>query len=296
MDSYVLYLVYQLKTDIYTMKHKTIAQQSAQLLAYFNQRRQPCFTHAEAVKLYPRTRQGTVSELLSDMTRRGLLMRLKKGLYYIIPYEHDPDTFLPNWHLLASYLLTHAQQQKVKYYIGYYSALEIHSLITQPALTEQIVVAKQVKPSTLTIKDVQFQFIYHNSRHFFGITPTWVDDFTKIPCSNLEKTLIDCLFNPKNAGGIVEVAKALYNAQDMIDYERLLQYVERFHSQAVIKRLGFLLDLLDIRPNITEQLYQLKTPSFTSLDPSLPREGNMHSKWSIQVNADTETIRSSVLT
>lgn len=90
-------------------------------------------------------------------------MRLKKGLYYIIPYEQEASSFMPDWHLLAEHLT-----KGTEHYIGYYSALQIHNLITQPSLKEQIVVAKQIRPSTLKIKDVCFQFIYHNADHFLA--------------------------------------------------------------------------------------------------------------------------------
>lgn len=48
----------------------------------------------------------------------------------------------PDWHLIAEYLAQHAD-----HYVGYYSALQIHNLITQPTLKEQIVVSKQIRPS-----------------------------------------------------------------------------------------------------------------------------------------------------
>jgi predicted transcriptional regulator of viral defense system len=97
------------------------------------------------------------------MTRRGLLMRLKESVYYIIPYEQNSESFMPDWHLIAENLVKDAG-----HYIGYYSALQIHNLITQPSLKEQIVVSKQIRPSVIKIKNVSFQFIYHNESHFFG--------------------------------------------------------------------------------------------------------------------------------
>jgi len=134
----------------------------------------------------PGSKDSAVRELLSDMTRRGLLMRLKEGKYFIIPYEQDSGSFMPDWHLAAEYLARGSD-----YYIGYYSALHIFGLITQPSLKEQIVVSKLVRPSVLIIKNVPFQFIYHNENHFFGYRKTWIDSFNKVYCSDLEKTIID---------------------------------------------------------------------------------------------------------
>src|SRR5690606_17280800 len=108
------------------------------------------------------------------------------------------------------------------HYIGYYSALQIHNLITQPSLKEQIVVSKQMRPSEIKVKGVPFQFIYHNRKHFFGATKMWIDSFNKVLCSDLEKTFIDCLFKPNYAGGIVEVARAIHTSKDRIRYDVLL--------------------------------------------------------------------------
>lgn len=273
------------------MKNKYISTQSNELLSYFNEQKKACFDYSEALGALPNSKESTVRELLSDMTKRGLLMRLKEGIYYIIPYEQNAETFMPDWHLIAEHLVKNAQ-----HYIGYYSALQIHNLITQPSLKEQIVVSKQIRPSEIKIRNIPFQFIYHNDKHFFGSKKIWVDNFNKVLCSDLEKTFIDCLFKPNYAGGIVEIAKAIYLSKDKIKFNQLLDYSKKFNSQAVIKRLGFLLDVLEIKNEIVEELQKLKTASYTVLDTELPKTGKLISRWSIQQNVETETIKSAIYT
>lgn len=218
-------------------------------------------------------------------------MRLKEGVYYIIPYEQNAETYMPDWHLIAEHLVNDA-----KHYIGYYSALQIHNLITQPSLKEQIVVSKQIRPSETKIKSVPFQFIYHNEKHFFGAKQIWIDSFNKVLCSDLEKTVIDCLFKPDYAGGVVEVARAIYTSKDKINYETLLGYAKKFDSQAVIKRLGFILEMLQINTKIIDDLQKLKTASYALLDTELPKTGKRNSRWRIQQNLETETITSAIYT
>lgn len=273
------------------MKNKYISTQSSELLSYFNRQNKNCFDYSLAYKALPDSKAGAVRELLSDMTKRGLLMRLKDGVYYIIPYEQNAETYMPDWHLIAEHLVNDA-----KHYIGYYSALQIHNLITQPSLKEQIVVSKQIRPSEIKIKDVPFQFIYHNEKHFFGAKKIWIDSFNKVFCSDLEKTLVDCLFKPDYAGGIVEVAKAIYISRDKIEYMTLLEYVKKFDSQAVIKRLGFLLETLEVNTKIIDDLQKIKTVSYVVLDTELPKAGKRNSRWSIQQNLETETIKSAIYT
>ncbi|MBU7570237.1 MAG: transcriptional regulator [Flavobacterium sp.] len=273
------------------MKNKYISTQSNEILSYFNRQNRNCFDYSLAYKALPDSNASTVRELLSNMTKRGLLMRLKNGVYYIIPYEQNAETFMPDWHLIAEHLVNDA-----RHYIGYYSALQIHNLITQPSLKEQIVVSKQIRPSEIKIKEVLFQFIYHNDKHFFGSKKIWIDSFHKVLCSDLEKTFIDCLFKPDYAGGIVEVARAIYASKDKIKYDTLLEYAKKFDSQAVIKRLGFLLEILDINTPIIKELQQMKTASYVVLDTELPKTGKRISRWSIQQNLETETIKSAFYT
>jgi predicted transcriptional regulator of viral defense system len=237
----------------------------------------------------PNFGKAYIKEFLLDLLERQLTMRVKKGLYVMLPYDTMKEDFFPNRHLTASAIVSNKA-----HYIGYYTALQEHDLTTQPSLVEQVVVDKQVKPSEQEIEDVRFQFIYHNEKHFFGTKKIWVEYMNQsysIRCSDLEKTIIDCLYRPDYAGGIVEIAKAIYTAQQKFNYTRMLKYLEKMQSQAVIKRLGFLLELYEIETPIIAEMLALKTNSYVVLDPIHPKKGKTQSRWSIQMNTDIETIK-----
>lgn len=288
---YVSYLCRDFKSPHMDTRHKTLSTKSAIVIKHFTDLNQPAFTLTEATAFLSPSSDDAVRKLIRDMVNRGLLLRLKDGVYWIIPYEQDAASYFPNVHLAAAYLVRDAG-----YYVGYYSALELHGLITQPSMVEQVVVDRQVRPSSLNIGNNQFRFIYHNETHFFGVKNIWIDSYNKVPCSDLEKTFIDCLYKPDNGGGISEIAKALYKVRDKIDYEKLLLYCKQFSTQSVIKRLGFLLELLEIDNPMVGRLQQLKTKSFTLLEPSYENTGKFDSKWSIRRNIDTEDIVSSIFT
>ena len=63
------------------MKGKYISTQSNELLSCFNGQNKTCFDYSEAFNVMPEWKESTLRELLSDMTKRGLLMRLKDGVY-----------------------------------------------------------------------------------------------------------------------------------------------------------------------------------------------------------------------
>ena len=278
------------KRNLQDMKHKNIGATESKILSAFIKKSRNWFTVSDAYSLFPELSENAISIQLARMTYDGLLMHICKGTYYMIPYEQDSETFMPDWHLLAEPLVGG------EHYIGYYSALQIHQLITQPSLNEQIVINKRIKPSEKAIKGVKFQFIYHNPKHFFGYKKTWIDSFNKVLCSDLEKTIIDCLYKPDYAGGIVEVAKAICMSKDKIKYEQLLNYAVKFDSQAVVKRLGYLLELLSIPTSIIDELQKLRSNSIIVLDTELPKQGKILSRWNIQQNVDIETIKNAILT
>jgi predicted transcriptional regulator of viral defense system len=265
--------------------YKTALWRSSEFLAELHAKGKVCFTHDEALKILNNKSKNTVSKMLHDMSKRGLLMRLKTGVYYIIPYEQEAATFMPDWHLIAQYLVGEA-----KYYIGYYSAMQVQSLITQPALKEQIVVDRQILPASIKIKNTQFQFIYHNEKHFFGSKKMWIDSFNKVDCSDLEKTIVDALFKPEYAGGISQIAKSIHKKKSELDLDKLGQYVHRFDSLSVAKRLGYLLELLEVQNPLVETLQLIKTSSYFTLEPSYPKTGKRLKRWSIIENIEPSSI------
>ena len=104
------------------------------------------------------------------------------------------------------------------------------------------------------------------------------------------------MFKPEYAGGIVEVAKAINVSKEKIQFELLLEYAIQFNSQAVIKRLGFLLEILEIHTPILNKLNKIRTTSYVLLDTELPTSGKRLSRWRIQQNIETETILSAIYT
>jgi predicted transcriptional regulator of viral defense system len=100
------------------MRNKNVSSQSNALLSYLYEQGKYCFDYSLAQQVLSKSKASAVRELLSDMTKRGLLMRLKEGVYYVIPYEQNAETYMPDWHLIAEHLVNGAAQ-----YIGYYLSL-----------------------------------------------------------------------------------------------------------------------------------------------------------------------------
>ena len=273
------------------MRNKNISSRSALLLKNLYESGKSFFTVNDAIESLGTTYSSSILELLSAMTRRGLIMRIKDGLYHTIPYEKSNDEYFPNWHLTAE-----AMVKPKRYYIGFYSALDIHGLITQPSLTEQVVTERQIIPKIQKVKDIKFEFITLNKKWFIGFEKTWIDDFNKVYCSDYEKTIIDCLYKPSYGGGITEIVKAIYKIKDKINQEKTLSYLNSIKSQVVIKRLGFILHHLGILETLKKEIKSKVSNSYAYLDPSLPKEGKHTSEWKIIDNSNIESVIKSIET
>lgn len=271
--------------------NKGISYRSSELLDGLINRKKEFFTLKEALEILSDRDNTTVRKLLSDMTKRGVIMRIKEGLYHRIPYEQKPDQYVPNWHLTAE-----AMVKPKEYYVGFYSALDIHGLITQPSMVEQVITHEQVKPKVQQVKNVRFEFITLSEKRFFGYKKHWIDDFHKVNCSDLEKTFLDCLYKPDYAGGITEITKALYKSREKLQPTRFQEYLEKFNTQVVYKRLGFIISTLELYPELQKFITGKISSSYAPLDPSLEKHGNYSSKWGIIDNIDFKTVLDSIKT
>ena len=271
--------------------NKNISYRSSELLERLISLKKEFFTLKEASEILSHKENATVRKLLSDMTKRGVIMRIKEGLYHRIPYEQHPDQYFPNWHLTAE-----AMMQTQEYYIGFYSALDIHDLITQPSMVEQVVTYEQVKPKVQHVKNTRFEFITLSKKRFFGYKKHWIDDFHKVYCSDPEKTFLDCFYKPEYAGGITEITKALHKSREKLQPARFQEYLEKFDTQAVYKRIGFIIHQLGLFPELQDFIIGKITSSYTPLDPTLDKHGRYDSRWGIIDNLDIKTVLDSIKT
>lgn len=262
------------------------------ILKSFSGDEQECFTYSDVIEKFPGTDNYYISRVLSAMVEKGMLIKLKRNLYYIVPTNANAENYLPDWHIIAKNLM-----KGKKYYIGYYSAMQIHRLITQPSLTEIIVTNTQIKPSIIAIRGVKFQFVTHTDERFFGYKNAWITKHDKVMVSDLEKTIVDAVTRPNLSGGMVEIGKAIYETRDNINLDTLLKYFIQNDNKAAIKRYLFICNLIGVTwTKIHQSLTENLGNSYSLLDTSAPDEGKLNSKFGLKINMDVETIKNSIYT
>jgi predicted transcriptional regulator of viral defense system len=174
-------------------------------------------------------------------------------------------------------------------FLSHASAMEIHRMVTQPRLAVFASSTKRLRSRVLN--GTEFHFVFIRPEHDFGTIQHWVTKQEKAAVSDIERTIIDGLCQPEYCGGVTEVAKGLWMRHNDIDIEKLVDYALRFGIGAVIRRLGYLLELYGLASNRElERLLNELTDTYLPLDPTLPKEGRHFRRWRIHLNVTAEEL------
>ncbi len=216
-------------------------------------------------------------KMASRLSKRGWLERLNKGVYLIQVLEAGDK---PKWTLDSYYI---ASRLVEPYYIGYYNMLNLYGWTEQVPLVVNISTTKRMKPRA--ILGVKYNFVMVSSGKFFGAIERYVSGY-KIMVSDKEKTIVDALDHPEYCGGILEVAKALYNAEKDVKWETVIEYARKMGNGAVFKRLGYLAEAMGLAlpEGIMQEIRRNLTEGYAPLSPEIKGNGNYNSKWKINEN------------
>lgn len=221
---------------------------------------------------------GSLKVLLSRMEKQGWVERIEMGKYLIIPLGAEKGRYTINEFVIGYEIVKNAA-------VAYWSALNYHGLTEQIPNTVFIQTTSRKKEPKIEIFGVRYRIVRITEKKFFALQKIWIED-EEVQITNPEKTVADCLDKPQYCGGIVEIAKALKN-EDEIDLDKVIEYAIKMENSAILKRLGSLCDRLAIPVKIPQD-YLAK--GYPLLDPSIHRKGKANRKWKIIENVDEKII------
>ncbi len=273
-------------------KAKTLGPLSAKLITALYEQNKTLFG-VEDVLQTTDLASNNARKLIHDLIKREIIARLKPGKYIIIPQELGDNTdYIGNWYIAAREIT-----KSPDYYISYYSAMDIHNMTTHPITKVLITTPKQEYRKKRIVGNIAFEFIYINAKSIWGITNHWATRSEQVRVSDLERTITDCLYQPKYCGGLLEIAKGMWIQKDTVDYDKLLGYVLKFSRNIVIKRLGYILESLNLLNEKSLIGLREKTNNkYYVLDPLLSTEKTYKNSWKIIANISPEEIRKSITT
>ncbi|KRR12602.1 transcriptional regulator [Bradyrhizobium jicamae] len=183
--------------------------------------------------------EQTGRKVIRNLLRKGWLARLTGGCYLLMPPERGAENIGENNPLAVASAVVEES------YVGWWSAAAFHGFTTQKPTTVFVAVKRQTPART--VEGAEIRFVTVEPRKFFGSKRYDVYGRGTL-ISDPEKTVVDCIDRPELVGGATELTRIVHAAMADIDAEKLVTDAMRMESTALLKRLGFLTDLVERPP------------------------------------------------
>ncbi len=222
---------------------------------------------------------STTANVLSRLESKGWLERLERGKYMLVPLAAGVDREWSEDPLAIGSFLAPSGGA------AYWTAVRHWGWTTQLPGT-QFFITTQRRAARGTILGVPYRFIALKPDRVFGISEGWANGLA-IRVTNRERTLLDILDRPDLAGGIAEVSEAMKAGWSEIDPALLTQYIERFGSGTVPKRLGYLAEELglDGLGDWIDRWRSMMGTGITLLERGGSPTGRITRRWGLTINA-----------
>ncbi|GAP72614.1 hypothetical protein SAMD00024442_37_23 [Candidatus Symbiothrix dinenymphae] len=216
---------------------------------------------------------GTLNEIIENLANKGFLCRLERGKYCRSTFRDE--------NVIGAFVVSDGV-------IGYWSALNLHGLTEQFSNTVFVQTTRRKK--AVTILGTEYQFVKIAAKKRTGIEYNGYGNY-KYSITDVEKTVVDCFDLPQYSGGYAELIRAF--AQAKLDTEKLINYCVAVDNIAVIKRLGFLAELLEKR-ELTPFIEFAQTKvnrTYNLFDPFGDGGGEPETAWYLRLNLSKDTIK-----
>lgn len=215
---------------------------------------------------------SSVWNVLEGLRKKGRIREIESGKYLLIPARAGMDGYWTEdpW-IMAPHLID-------VYYVGFWTAMSFWDMTEQIPYTVFVVTTKRKKNRIIEFGKQKFQFVTLSNTKFFGYVKEKAGKDT-FNISSREKTIVDGLMHPEYCGGIPEVTKCMWNAREEINWNTVLEMGKRVGVNVVIRRLGYLLSLLEIENKISSHIKDItKRYPYHFLDPTASKKKHEHSK------------------
>jgi len=210
-------------------------------------------------------KQPRISNVLSSLKKKKIVVALRKNSYVLS--AKIPENI---W-MIATSMAAPA-------YISFWSACSYYGLTEQQTSAIQIVSTKQFP--RFRIRNTPVEITTYQPQRFYGYRR--IQNFA---IAEIEKLLIDCLYQPEKVGGIAELKKCLRQAWPTIAKNKFKAYLHRFNNRSLYARAGYLLEELRLLPPNEKKFFLRQLPSgYVRLNPSKKPGQKYNTTWRIYIN------------
>lgn len=216
--------------------------------------------------------------ILHRLEKKGWMERIEKGKYMLVPFKATTGWLLHPF-ILASGLAK-------KYYISYRTALAHYAMTEQIPFYVYIVITERKKKLRHELQNYVLEFVRVKKNKFFGFKTEFIGD-KNVFIAEKEKAIVDCLDKEKYTGSIIEVVKAL-SSKD-IKLKVLKKYALKMKNASLIRRLGYLLDILKKDSSgLQKHIGKFSNIYLSNIFPK--KNYGIDSKWNIIINVKKEDL------
>lgn len=218
---------------------------------------------------------------LGYLARRGWLARVKRGLYISVPL----GTVSPQEYRENSWIVTN--RIFAPCCIGGWSAAEHWGFTDQIFNSVFVFTAHMFRKKNITIQGTEFVLKLVRTKKIGHTKSIWIEN-VKVQVSDPAQIIVDVLNDPAVGGGIRHISDIVRNYFDS-EYRNdieLLNYIKENKNRTVYKRLGYILEILNIElPNIIKECHENISSGYSVLDPTIKTKGSFNRRWNLRVNA-----------
>ena len=203
-------------------------------------RRHPVFTGEELdehLSAGGRVGERTQESLVAYHTRTGRLVRVRRGLFAVIPPEADSATYPIDPYLIASKLTPDSV-------LSHHTALEFHGRAY--SVWQQLTYLSSRPVERLTFRSHVYRgtrlpaALVRSGKENLGVT-TIDRAGLSLRVTSLERTLVDVLDRPHRSGGWEEIWRSLESVE-FFDLDMIVEYVLLLGNATTASKVGFYLD------------------------------------------------------
>ena len=219
------------------------------------------------------------ARLLCRWHNAGWLKRVKRGVYWPVQLEENPDeTAIEYPWLIADSLFAPG-------YIGGFSAVKHWDLSEQIFEPVVYLTVKPIAKREMIFSDVKFKLKTIKPYKVFGTKAVWRKS-VKIKISDPSKTIVDFLDDPSFGGGMRVVTDFFmeYWDSEHKNMNLLIKYARAMNNKTIFKRLGFLLEIKGLADSKTlERLKKNISAGYSEFDPSIGGSCALR-RWNLKIS------------
>jgi predicted transcriptional regulator of viral defense system len=247
----------------------------------------PVFTTDELVEYqrrYGSANRWTRKALLAYHRKQGRLIRVRRGLYAVVPRGVRPDDYTVDPYLVAARMREDAV-------LAYHTALELHARAR--SVFHVFYFLSRTPPRPMSFQSHRFRGVLFpkalrdKQREEYGVeTVDRVGVDVRATC--LERTLVDVLDRPDLGGGWEEVWRSL-ELVEFFDIDRVIEYALLLENATTAAKAGYFLEQhrnqLMVEPEQLEPLRNRRPEQPHYMDRQRQPGGRFVPEWNLVVPA-----------